>query len=58
MTPPYLKARKLVLNAEYTADWGPHAAADLRKFCAADEAHGIDGTLFTVALAGQRNPCR
>jgi hypothetical protein len=58
VTPPYVKAKKLVLNAEYTADWGPHAAADLSKFCAADEAHGIDGTLFTVALAGQRNPCR
>lgn len=58
VAPPYLKARKLVLNAEYTADWGPHVRADLRRFCAADEAAGIDGTLFTTALAGQRNPCR
>jgi hypothetical protein len=58
VAPPYLKAKKLVLNAEYTNDWGRHPLADLRKFCAADEAAGIDGTLFTAALAGQRNPCR
>jgi len=58
VAPPYLKARKLVLNAEYTADWGPHAAADLAKFCAADAKARIDGTLFATALAGQRNPCR
>jgi hypothetical protein len=58
VAPPYLKARKLVLNAEYTNDWGRHPQADLRKFCAADEAAGIDGTLFAPALAGQRNPCR
>jgi hypothetical protein len=58
VTPPYRKVGKLVLDAEYTADWGRHTAADLRKFCAADKADGLDGTLFTVALAGQRSPCR
>jgi hypothetical protein len=58
VTPPYLNAGKLVLNAEYTDDWGPHVLTDLRKFCAYDLAHHIDGTLFSVALAGQRNPCR
>jgi hypothetical protein len=58
VTPPYVRAGKLVLNAEYTDDWGPHVAADLREFCAADAGGHIDGTLFTQALAGQRNPCR
>ena len=56
--PPYVKARKLVLDAEYTDDWGSSAAADLGKFCPADISGRIDGTLFTSALAGQRNPCR
>jgi hypothetical protein len=55
---PYVRAGKLVLNAEYTDDWGSDTAADLAKFCPADEAGHIDGTLFTTALAGQRNPCR
>jgi hypothetical protein len=58
VTPPYLRARKLVLNAEYVDDWGPSEAKDLRRFCPYDVAHHIDGTLFTAALAGQRNPCR
>jgi len=58
VTPPYLKAGKLVLNAEYTSDWGRNRARDLRRFCAADISGGIDGTLFTTALAGQRNPCQ
>jgi hypothetical protein len=58
VAPPYLRARKLVIDAEYTADWGPGVSADLRKFCPSDVAGHIDGTLFTVALAGQRNPCR
>jgi hypothetical protein len=58
VTPPYVKAGKLVLNAEYTDDWGSNRAADLAKFCAYDVGHHIDGTLFTTALAGQRNPCR
>ena len=58
VTPPYVKAGKLVLNAEYTDDWGSNTAADLAKFCAFDLSHHIDGTLFTAALAGQRNPCR
>lgn len=55
---PYVAAHKLVLNAEYTGDWGTSTAADLRKFCAADISGGIDGTLFTSALAGQRHPCQ
>jgi hypothetical protein len=58
VTPPYLKAGKLVLNAEYTDNWGSNTAKDLRKFCAADISARIDGTLFTSALAGQRNTCR
>ena len=58
VTTPYVKAGKMVLNAEYTDDWGSNRAADLAKFCAYDVAHHIDGTLFTTALAGQRNPCR
>ncbi len=58
VTPPYVKAGKLVLNAEYTDDWGGNRAADLAKFCTYDVAHHIDGTLFATALAGQRNPCR
>jgi hypothetical protein len=58
VTPPYLKAGKLVLNAEYTDDWGSNTKADLAKFCAADLTAGIDGTLFTSDLSGQRDPCR
>jgi hypothetical protein len=57
VTPPYVQAGKLVLNAEYTDDWGSNTATDLSKFCAADMSGGIDGTLFTSALAGQHNPC-
>jgi hypothetical protein len=55
---PYTHARKLVLDAEYVDDWGPNVAADLRQFCPADIGSHVDGTLFTAALAGQRNPCR
>jgi hypothetical protein len=58
VTPPYVRAGKLVLDAEYTDDWGSDTAQDLGKFCPADAANRIDGTLFTSALAGQRNPCR
>jgi hypothetical protein len=58
VTAPYLAAHKLVLNAEYTSDWGSSRVADLRKFCSADIAAGIDGTLFTPALSGQRHPCQ
>ena len=58
VTPAYVHAGKLVLNAEYTDDWGSKTATDLGKFCAADTAGGIDGTLFTSALAGQHNPCK
>ena len=58
VTPPYVRAGKLVLDAEYTDDWGSDAAADLGHFCPADTSGGIDGTLFTSALAGPRHPCR
>ncbi len=58
VTPPYLRAGKLVLDAEYTDDWGSNTAQDLAKFCSADTSRGIDGTLFTTDLAGQRHPCR
>jgi len=58
VTPPYVKAGKLVLNAEYTDDWGSNKAADLAKFCTYDVNHHVDGTLFSTALAGPRNPCR
>jgi hypothetical protein len=57
VTTPYVRAGKLVLNAEYTDDWGRNVTADLRQFCLADHAGRIDGTLFTSALAGPRNPC-
>ena len=58
VTPPYVRAGKLVLDAEYTNDWGSDVAADLGKFCAASISGGLDGTLFTSALAGERHPCR
>jgi hypothetical protein len=58
VTPPYVRAGKLVLNAEYTDDWGPNVTTDLGRFCSADVAGHIDGLLFTTTLAGQRNPCR
>jgi len=58
VTPPYVRARKLVLNAEYTDDWGSNVTAGLSRFCPADVVGGIDGILFASALAGQRNPCR
>jgi hypothetical protein len=58
VTAPYVRARKLVLDAEYTDDWGSDAAADLGHFCPADISGGIDGTLFTSTLAGQRHPCQ
>ena len=55
---PYVRAGKLVLDAEYTDDWGRDVTTDLRRFCAADVSGGIDGTLLTSSLAGPRNPCR
>jgi hypothetical protein len=58
VTPPYVRAGKLVLDVEYTDDWGGDAAADLGHFCPADTSGGMDGTLFTSALAGQRHPCQ
>lgn len=58
VAPPYVQAGKLVLNAEYTDDWGSKTASDLGKFCPADISGHIDGTLFTSALAGQHNPCQ
>jgi hypothetical protein len=57
VTPPYAKAGKLVLDVEYTDDWGSNTRQDLAKFCAADASRRLDGTLFTSALAGPRNPC-
>jgi hypothetical protein len=58
VTAPYVAAHKLVLNAEYTDDWGTSRVADLKKFCSADIAGGIDGVLFTSALSGQHHPCQ
>ena len=58
VTPPYLRAGKLVLDAEYTNDSGSGVAADFGHFCPADASGGIDGTMFTSALAGQRHPCQ
>jgi hypothetical protein len=47
---PYLAAGKPVLNAEY------HRAT--KRFCASDEAAGIMGARFNVALDGKRfQPC-
>jgi len=58
VTAPYVAAHKLVLNAEYTDDWGSSRVQDLQKFCPADISDGIDGVLFTSALSGQHHPCR
>src|SRR6266705_3335584 len=58
VTAPYVAAHKLVLNAEYTDDWGTSRVQDLRKFCPADLSGGIDGVLFTSALSGQHHPCQ
>jgi hypothetical protein len=58
VTSAYVRAGKLVLDAEYTDDWGGITATDLGRFCTADHSDRMDGTLFTSALAGQRNPCR
>jgi hypothetical protein len=58
VTAPYVAAHKLVLNAEYTDDWGTSRVQDLRKFCPADISGGIDGVLFTSALSGQHHPCQ
>jgi len=58
VTPPYVNAGKMVLNIEYTNDWGSNAAKDLQSFCPSDITHGIDGTLMTVSLAGWRRPCQ
>jgi len=58
VTVPYAQAGKLVLNAEYTDDWGSNVMKDLGKFCATDNSGHIDGTLFASALSGQRNPCK
>ena len=58
VTPPYVKAGKLVLNVEYTNDWGGNASADLKKFCPADISGGIDGGLFTAGLSGWHRPCQ
>ncbi len=47
---PYLAAGKPVLNAEYKLS--------VKRFCAADEAAGIMGARFNLALNGERyEPC-
>ncbi|HXB14871.1 MAG TPA: endo alpha-1,4 polygalactosaminidase [Solirubrobacteraceae bacterium] len=47
---PYLQAGKPVINAEYKLK--------TKKFCAADEAAGIVGARFNLALNGKRfQPC-
>jgi hypothetical protein len=56
-TPPYIRAGKLVLDAEYTSDWGSDLPSDLRRLCPVDAALHLDSTLFTPALADQRDPC-
>jgi len=58
VTPPYVKAHKLVLNAEYTNDWGSNGTKDLGKFCPADIKGGINGVLFNATLSGWRRPCQ
>jgi len=55
---PYTHARKLALDAEFAGDWRLSVPADLRRFCPADSASHVDGTLFGAALSGQRSPCR
>lgn len=55
---PYTQAGKLVLNVEYTNDWGSNATTDLQKFCPSDITKGVDGTLFLVDLSGWRRPCQ
>jgi hypothetical protein len=50
----YLNAGKPVLNAEYTQD-----GETTSKFCSADIAAGITGTLFNVNLSGGTDePCQ
>jgi len=46
----YLANNKAVFNAEYNLTTG--------AFCASDNAMGINGALFNVALNGPRSPCR
>jgi hypothetical protein len=58
VTPPYVKAHKLVLNVEYTDDWGSNSTRDLGKFCPADIKGGINGSLFNSSLSGWRRPCQ
>src|SRR5260370_4358237 len=56
VTAPYVAAQKLVLNAEYTDDWGTSRVQDLQKFCPADISGGIDGVLFSSPLSGHHHP--
>jgi len=58
VTPPYVSAGKLVLNAEYSDDWGTSGTTDLGKFCPADIKGHINGVLFGTALAGWHRPCQ
>jgi len=46
---PYF-GHKAVFNAEYSL--APS------RFCARDDAFGINGAQFSVALTGVRRPCR
>jgi Glycoside-hydrolase family GH114 len=47
---PFLTAGKWIGNAEYSLAQS--------KFCASDNAAGMNGVLFNVNLDGGRNPCR
>jgi hypothetical protein len=42
--------KKAIFNAEYSLS--------TKQFCAADDARGINGALFPVALNGGRHPCQ
>lgn len=55
---PFTSTGKPVFNVEYTNDWGSNKQTDLSKFCPADLAGQIDGTLMTANLAGTRNACQ
>ncbi len=58
VTPPYVKAGKLVLNAEYSNDWGTNGSTDLGKFCPAAIKGGTDANLFNATLSGWHRPCQ
>lgn len=58
VTAPYVQAGKLVLNAEYTNDWGSNGSTDLGKFCPASIKGGLDSNLYNATLSGWRRPCQ